>query len=408
MGDARLRRGARVPRDAWRTTSSTPLGGRAGDRARDAARRRARRCDFYIDATPCGRHPLLGHRRARPRRARRLGSRPADPFNDHEPVDSSAAAIARAGPAAARPPADAPRRRTGSATRRPACASLDTLLRRGGPYLSQRPGPSGPAAALGLSLAERLGPRAAGRARSRAASRASGATTTCARWRSTCSGWRSTGPYLDVLRPGRHDGRDRTRAACALVTGGTRGIGLGIARALARGGLGPRAQRRPAGSRRRGRARGAARARRRRALLRADIAAATIARARRASARRASAASTRSSTTPGARRASRADLLDAGEESFEELMRTNLQGPYFLTQAVARDMMARSGTRRRGSARAIVFVTSVSAELASTEPRRVLRQQGRPGDGRAAVRRAARRRRDPGLRGAARASSPPT
>ena len=34
----------------------------------------------------------------------------------------------------------------------------------------------------------------------------------------------------------------------------------------------------------------------------------------------------------------RADLLEATEESFEELMRTNLQGPYFLTQALSRDM----------------------------------------------------------------------
>jgi NAD(P)-dependent dehydrogenase (short-subunit alcohol dehydrogenase family) len=55
----------------------------------------------------------------------------------------------------------------------------------------------------------------------------------------------------------------------------------------------------------------------------------------------------------------RADILDAGEESFETLMRTNLQGPYFLTQQVARHM----AEHRRGAG--IVFVTSVSAELAS-------------------------------------------
>ena len=61
----------------------------------------------------------------------------------------------------------------------------------------------------------------------------------------------------------------------------------------------------------------------------------------------------------------RADLLDAGEDSFEELMRTNLQGPYFLTQALARDMMARRRTDPAFRA-SIVFVTSVSAEAAST------------------------------------------
>ena len=61
----------------------------------------------------------------------------------------------------------------------------------------------------------------------------------------------------------------------------------------------------------------------------------------------------------------RADLLEAGEESFEELIRTNLQGPYFLTQALASDMVAR---RRADPAfhASIVFVTSVSAEAAST------------------------------------------
>ena len=46
----------------------------------------------------------------------------------------------------------------------------------------------------------------------------------------------------------------------------------------------------------------------------------------------------------------RADLLEATEESFAELMQTNLQGPYFLTQAIARDMVERrrkEPTRRR-------------------------------------------------------------
>ena len=46
----------------------------------------------------------------------------------------------------------------------------------------------------------------------------------------------------------------------------------------------------------------------------------------------------------------RADLLDASEESFEEVMRTNLQGPYFLTQELSRDMVARRAGRRRRSA----------------------------------------------------------
>jgi NAD(P)-dependent dehydrogenase (short-subunit alcohol dehydrogenase family) len=58
----------------------------------------------------------------------------------------------------------------------------------------------------------------------------------------------------------------------------------------------------------------------------------------------------------------RADLLEATEESFEELMKTNLQGPYFLTQAVVRAMLDAPAAGGRGG---VVFITSVSAEMAS-------------------------------------------
>jgi 3-oxoacyl-[acyl-carrier protein] reductase len=60
----------------------------------------------------------------------------------------------------------------------------------------------------------------------------------------------------------------------------------------------------------------------------------------------------------------RADLLEATEASFEELLRTNLQGPYFLTQAIARDQVARRRVDASFAA-SIVFITSVSAELVS-------------------------------------------
>jgi NAD(P)-dependent dehydrogenase (short-subunit alcohol dehydrogenase family) len=55
----------------------------------------------------------------------------------------------------------------------------------------------------------------------------------------------------------------------------------------------------------------------------------------------------------------RADLLDASEESFDELIDTNLKGPYFLTQAAARWMRQRKTGR-------IVFITSISAYTSST------------------------------------------
>lgn len=54
----------------------------------------------------------------------------------------------------------------------------------------------------------------------------------------------------------------------------------------------------------------------------------------------------------------RNDILDASEESFDEVIGTNLKGPYFLTQLAARQMVA------QGSGR-IVFVTSISAYTAS-------------------------------------------
>jgi NAD(P)-dependent dehydrogenase (short-subunit alcohol dehydrogenase family) len=61
----------------------------------------------------------------------------------------------------------------------------------------------------------------------------------------------------------------------------------------------------------------------------------------------------------------RADLLEASEESFDEVIRTNLQGPYFLTQAIARLLIQRRGAEAAVPRSGIVFITSVSADLAS-------------------------------------------
>jgi NAD(P)-dependent dehydrogenase (short-subunit alcohol dehydrogenase family) len=54
----------------------------------------------------------------------------------------------------------------------------------------------------------------------------------------------------------------------------------------------------------------------------------------------------------------RRDLLDASEESFDEVLAANLKGPHFLTQQAARWMLAQGAGR-------IVFVTSISAYTAS-------------------------------------------
>ena len=60
----------------------------------------------------------------------------------------------------------------------------------------------------------------------------------------------------------------------------------------------------------------------------------------------------------------RADILEATEESFERVLRTNLQGPYFLTQACANWMIAqkKADPAFRGC---IVNVSSISATVAS-------------------------------------------
>jgi len=57
----------------------------------------------------------------------------------------------------------------------------------------------------------------------------------------------------------------------------------------------------------------------------------------------------------------RRDLLEATEESFDELIATNLKGPHFLTQQAARWMTETA----KGNAGRIAFVTSISAYTAS-------------------------------------------
>jgi NAD(P)-dependent dehydrogenase (short-subunit alcohol dehydrogenase family) len=61
----------------------------------------------------------------------------------------------------------------------------------------------------------------------------------------------------------------------------------------------------------------------------------------------------------------RTDLLEASEESFERLLRVNLQGPFFLTQAAA-NWMIRQKHADAAVAGCVINVTSVSAEVAST------------------------------------------
>lgn len=150
----------------------------------------------------------------------------------------------------------------------------------------------------------------------------------------------------------------------ALVTGGSRGIGLAIARALAREGYdlavcGVRPAAAVAGTLRELEGLGAAVH-----YVRADIGAredrAQLVQAVRARYGRLDALVNNAGMAPRVR----ADILEASEESYEEVMRTNLQGPYFLTQAVARWMVEQ---RRADPGRplSIVNVSSISATVAS-------------------------------------------
>jgi len=64
----------------------------------------------------------------------------------------------------------------------------------------------------------------------------------------------------------------------------------------------------------------------------------------------------------------RADLLEAGEESFDRLISVNLKGPYFLSQQIALKMIeqVRSEDVSSFGLPRIVTITSVSAYAAST------------------------------------------
>jgi len=152
----------------------------------------------------------------------------------------------------------------------------------------------------------------------------------------------------------------------ALVTGGSRGIGLGIARALAHEGFdlavcGTRSEPEARAALEPLRAAGAE-------LLycRADVSSAVDRQSLVDQVRARFGALHALVNNAGVAPLQRADLLEATEESFERVMRVNLQGPYFLTQAVARWMVEQ---RKADSAFAgcVVNVGSVSAGVASVQ-----------------------------------------
>jgi 3-oxoacyl-[acyl-carrier protein] reductase len=65
----------------------------------------------------------------------------------------------------------------------------------------------------------------------------------------------------------------------------------------------------------------------------------------------------------------RADILEAGEESFDRLIAINVKGPYFLTQLAASWMIEQCGSARKHAVEyhpKIITISSISAYTAST------------------------------------------
>ena len=155
----------------------------------------------------------------------------------------------------------------------------------------------------------------------------------------------------------------------ALVTGGSRGIGLGCAEALAREGwdlalCGVRPETEVGAALERLRGAGA-----QAFYVQADVgedeAAQRLVSALRERFGRLDCLVNNAGVGPWERK----DILEASRESFDRVLRTNLRGPYFLTQAVAGFMLAQrpapgAAQDRRGC---IVFITSISAETVSVD-----------------------------------------
>ena len=153
VGDAWIRRRTRISVHASCRSARGVRRTRRPGRCFDAARAT---CDYYIDIAACA-DGIPYWDTGAPGLATLAtgGSRPADPFNDREPVDSSAAAIAAQGLLRLGRFLNA-RGEDGAATGRPDFASPTHSSTRQAlpePVASA----SGAAAALGVSLAERVG-----------------------------------------------------------------------------------------------------------------------------------------------------------------------------------------------------------------------------------------------------------
>ena len=168
-----------------------------------------------------------------------------------------------------------------------------------------------------------------------------------------------------TARPG-YDAAMSDSKGVALVTGGSRGIGRGIALALARSGLDVAinyAGNRAAAEECQALCKDAGPGRFE--IVQGDVGVAAD-RARlveflRATYGRVDCLVNNAGVAPSVR----ADLLEAGEDSFDRLIAINLKGPYFLTQAIARWMIELRASLGGDYAPRIVTISSISAYTAS-------------------------------------------
>ena len=150
----------------------------------------------------------------------------------------------------------------------------------------------------------------------------------------------------------------------ALVTGGTRGIGLGIALQLAEAGFTLAISGRRYPEEVQPVLDEIRKLSKRSIYVQADVSSAAdrlwlLGRCRRSTGQAGCSGQQRGHRAAGSRRSAR-----AGEESFDEIISTNLRGPYFLTQSVAA-WMIRQRAKDPSAQRSIINISSVSATVAS-------------------------------------------
>lgn len=154
----------------------------------------------------------------------------------------------------------------------------------------------------------------------------------------------------------------KSNSGVALVTGGARGIGLGISIALARQGFsvavcGRSAPNKVADAMSLIRAEGAVAE-----YFSCDISSADEREAMLSRVEESLGVPDVLVNNAGVAPAVRSDILEMSPESFARVMAINLEGPFFLTQAVARRMVAKGKSNRF---RCIINTGSVSADYAS-------------------------------------------